>query len=102
MCVYKLSGANAGKGEQPLLSGQAITFPQPLETGMQEIMSVISLPHIDIHELVSITLVGPKKHLDWLMSVKLLGGLIPQKTRIGVLKKSDSFTQAETSRILKC
>ena len=72
--AYHVSGANAGSGEQPVLRGQCITFPQP--EGPQIIVRAgntnFTMPSVsttsalgpllrlDLHQLVHIQSLGPR------------------------------------------
>ena len=60
MCVYKLSGANAGTGVAATLRGQCITFQQVAAPGAVANM----LPARDVHERISVMFVGPRAQLE--------------------------------------
>ena len=67
MCVYKLSGANAGTGVAATLRGQCITFQQSAAPGAVANM----LPARDVHERISVMFVGPRAQLETQLSKAL-------------------------------
>ena len=61
--VLKISGANAGRGEQAVLRGHIISTPQPTAPCDVVAHTTLLLPHLNVHERVSILWTGAGS--DW-------------------------------------
>lgn len=62
MVVVNVSGANAQIGQQPVLQGQVICFPQP--DAPQLVAQVTRLPRTDLMQFVVLNFLGPQRQFE--------------------------------------
>ena len=68
MTTFKMSGANAGKGEQEMMRGHCISFKQP--EAPPKTLDAFQLSVL-LHQQISITFVGPRDQLERRLSAAL-------------------------------
>lgn len=91
MLLYKFSGANAGRGVQPVLRGHCISFSQE---GASAKVNDAFILNASLHETVSITFVGPAKQLEKRMQAALPFGETLRAPNFNALLQYLRFFQA--------
>lgn len=62
LVAINVSGATAQLGEQPVLQGQVICFPQP--EAPQQVAEVTRLPRTDVLQLLVLNFLGPRRQFE--------------------------------------
>lgn len=62
LVAINVSGATAQLGEQPILQGQVICFPQP--DAPQQVAEVTRLPRTDLLQLIVLNFLGPRRQFE--------------------------------------